>query len=244
MICAKQREKPELCLTHSEIEVYLSGELSEEQIMKCELHISRCVFCHETIVPIVTGGMIMIADKSNSRGQSFENRVRKLLEDLRDRHTDSVEIEYQPELHLHTGETVYPDFELMYDLGFQKDARLIECQSRKRSSSAIVHKIRHIKSLSTRNRFIFVYEDEAFLSESVRSSLEADGVSFYAVKDFEAFIASLDKTLTDMSVGATFEKIRERTQDEIVHRLQSIRLPRPTTFPISEMLDLFKPKIE
>ena len=133
-----------------------------------------------------------IMSKEENRGIVFEHRVRHLLETLKKEHTKLVEVTYQPRLLLHSGEEVIPDFELCYDLGFQKDARLIECQSRNRSSSSIIHKIRHIKSLSSRNRFIFVYEDEDYLSEPTRKSLASDGVSFYSYDEFKTFIKRLD----------------------------------------------------
>lgn len=119
--------------------------------------------------------------EQNEKGRTFEVAIGRLLDFLATNHPDMVEVTHHPRLELHNGESVIPDYELVYDLGFQKDHRLIECQNRERSSSDIVHKIRHVKSLSGRNRFVFVYAEEDFLTKATRHSLEADGISFYSV---------------------------------------------------------------
>jgi hypothetical protein len=129
------------------------------------------------------------------RGRAFEGRVLKLLDWLKQRNPERSNFLYQPRVRLSNGEILIPDFELRYDAGYQEDRRLIECQSRDRSSQDIVHKIRHAKSLSAKNRFILVYEVEEFLREPTRLALAADGIVFYSFQQFETFIERLDVTL-------------------------------------------------
>ena len=143
----------------------------------------------------------------DNRGAAFELRVKALLESLAANHPGLVKVACQPRLKLHNNEVVIPDFELRYDLGFQEDARLVECQSRRRSSSQIVHKIRHIKSLSGRNRFMFVYENKDFLAEATRSSLEADGISFYSYRELETFTTRLDLALQGITAASRFGRV-------------------------------------
>lgn len=140
--------------------------------------------------------------ESHARGAAFENRVRGLLESLQSDHPGIAKISRHPRLQLQSGEIVIPDFELEYDLGFQKDVRLVECQSRQRSSADVVHKIRHVKSLSSRNRFIFVYEDADFLDSPLRASLDADGITFYSYDEFETFIQRLSLALRGIEAAS------------------------------------------
>jgi hypothetical protein len=126
-----------------------------------------------------------------ARGQAFERRVLRILEDFAARHPGFVEIISQPEVPLTDGEVRRPDFELTYWTD-QEHRELIECQSRKRSSTQLADKIRAIKAQSARNRFIFVFEDTARLSRLHRAALEGDGVPCLSVDDLRQKIAQLD----------------------------------------------------
>jgi hypothetical protein len=103
----------------------------------------------------------------NLRGRAFEARVYALLSRLVDRHPGFIEVHAQPEIPLLNGQIKKPDFEWVYRTE-QANHELIECQSRDRSSSEIAEKIRQIKTLSSRNRFIFVFEDLTRLSPGPR----------------------------------------------------------------------------
>lgn len=150
---------------------------------------------------------------TSNRGYVFEDRVHSLLLRLRTQHPKLVEVTRQKRLTLHNGDLVIPDYELRSSLGFQTEAYLIECQSRKRSSSEIVHKIRHIKSLSPRNRFLFVYEDNDFLSESNHASLKSDGVNCYDIDGFESFLSRLSVTLGGVALASLIEDSKRKSLD-------------------------------
>lgn len=134
----------------------------------------------------------------NSRGYKFEERVKDLLCQLSSRYPDHVTVNKQPTLELFNGDKLRPDFELKYNLGFHIEANLIECQSRNNSSLDIVHKIRNAKSLSRRNRFLFVYENSNFLSHSNEMSLRSDGINCYSFDEFITYIYLLDRGLRNI----------------------------------------------
>ena len=116
------------------------------------------------------------AHESNDRGLAFEKRVQSLLLTLANDHSAFVEVTSQIEIQLLNGQVRKPDFELVYRID-QEHHELIECQSRDRSSLEIADKIKTIKALSARNRFIFVFEDYSKLSDEHRRVLEVDGVT-------------------------------------------------------------------
>ena len=119
-----------------------------------------------------------------------------MFDGLRRRNPSFFSFVYQPRIRLHSGQLVIPDFEIRYDLGFQKDARLIECQSRNRSSNDIIHKIRHIKSLSSWNRFILVYEEKEFLASTTRWVVQADGIVAFSFEELERYLSVMEELLT------------------------------------------------
>ena len=102
----------------------------------------------------------------------------------------SIRIVRQPKLELNDGSVVIPDFEIQFTLVFEEGRYLVECQNRKRSRAEIAHKIRYIKNLSSRNRFIFVYGTN--LPEATRRVLDADGVVVMSFEEFASFVARLD----------------------------------------------------
>jgi hypothetical protein len=134
---------------------------------------------------------VTLPPSANARGQAFERRVQSILEDFAARHPAFVEIISQPEVPLADGEVRRPDFELTYWTD-QEHHELIECQSRKRSSTQIADKIRAIKARSARNRFIFVFEDPAKLRPRHRAALEGDGVPCLSVDDLKLKIGQLE----------------------------------------------------
>lgn len=134
-------------------------------------------------------------DVSNNRGANFERLVGTLLSSLQLRHPEVVKVVPQKRIHLNNGTYDIADFELTCELPHQIDHRLIECQDRKRSDRDIARKIRNIKGLSDKNRFIFVFKDEGFLTEAVRKDLESDGVVYYSLIGFASFLNQLSTTL-------------------------------------------------
>lgn len=142
-------------------------------------------------------GAIMIT--SNYRGLNFESIIFSLLNMLENSHHDLVKITKHPKIKLLNGTEVIPDFELIYELPHQKEHRLIECQDRSKSSQEIVRKIRDMKSLSPKNRFIFLYKEDGYLSNEVRKALDSDGIVYYNFREFCAFLQKLNETLTAVS---------------------------------------------
>jgi hypothetical protein len=131
---------------------------------------------------------------ANRRGQEFEARIFAILDGLQKAHSGFVEINVHPEIKLLNGQVKRPDFELVYRIE-QEHRELIECQSRDRSSSEIANKIRNIKSLSARNRFVFIFEDFARLGVEHRIALESDGVNCLSFDDFTRKISQIDLVL-------------------------------------------------
>ncbi|HEX3555113.1 MAG TPA: hypothetical protein VIA62_17965 [Thermoanaerobaculia bacterium] len=138
----------------------------------------------------------MIPNEANQRGKEFEDLVAGCLGLLISRHPKTVEVKHHPHLDLQNGTFVIPDFELTCTFPHQIDRRLIECQSRTKSSQDIAHRIRTIKSLSPRNRFILVFRDADYLSAAVKQALDADGVVCYPLLEFAAFLSKLSDALT------------------------------------------------
>ncbi len=92
---------------------------------------------------------------------------------------------------MHNDRLTKPDFELIYRLE-QEHRELIECQSRKRSSTDIADKIRNAKSLSSRNRYVFGFEDPAGLAKEHQRVLQSDGINCLSFAEFELKIDQLD----------------------------------------------------
>ena len=133
---------------------------------------------------------------TNKRGYDFENRVGLLLFKLTRKFPSHISVRRQVKLELHNGDEVIPDFELSVNLSYQIDTHLIECQSRIKSTPDIKRKIGEMKSLSSRNRFLFVFEDEEFLSPTHRKSLESDGVNLYSFVQFKEYVGALSAVMT------------------------------------------------
>ena len=131
----------------------------------------------------------------NERGKAFEDKIGAALDVLASQCPESVTVRKQPLFRLHNGEALKPDFELAYTQPPHRNIRIIECQSRAKSSHDIVHKIRQMKILSPHNRFIFVYETPDFLSDSVRRNLDSDGIVHYSYEGFCHFILELGVSL-------------------------------------------------
>lgn len=155
---------------------------------------------------------------STGKGKDFESRVSTVLEELRQRHPALVEVLAQPHLTLNDGGEVIPDFDLKVDLTFERAGYIIECQDRRRSSAQIAHKIRHVKSLSSRNRFIFIYASS--IPAATRRVLDADGVVVMSFDEFVAYIGRLDLVLEIQlvakrdQIAAVFSKLaRSRSID-------------------------------
>src|SRR5262249_33430776 len=95
-----------------------------------------------------------------------------------------------------------PDFVLEYDMPEARHVITIECQDRQRSQKDIANKIRTMKSLSPRNRFLFVHGDQ--LPKATGKALEADGTPYVSYEEFVDFIADLSDSIkhTDRLVRA------------------------------------------
>ncbi len=131
-----------------------------------------------------------------NRGRKFENRVAQILMTLVKIHPVTVAVTEHPRVTLpYRRRPREPDFELVYRLPHQTSHRLIECQSRNVSKTDIVDKIRSMKILSEKNRFIFVYENPGSVKKSLREDLEPDGIVHYDFEEFTIFVLMLSGTL-------------------------------------------------
>lgn len=131
--------------------------------------------------------------KGQSKGKDFELKIQSLLEALRIKYPNYIRYTYQPKLELSTGQLLIPDFELQIKLPFVKMGIMIECQDRKRNSTEIAHKIRHAKSLSSRNLFVFVYSES--VSTATKKVLQADGVLLFSLLKFEDFLHDIGRSI-------------------------------------------------
>lgn len=142
-----------------------------------------------------------MSSESPQKGKRFEDRVGEVLEVLLSRHRDTVRVARQPRISLNDGQEVCPDFDLQFELPFEVGHYLIECQDRKRSKSDIAHKVRYLKALSRRNRFIFVYSSS--LPDATHKALDADGVLVMSLDEFAAFLARVEATLSAVRMDKT-----------------------------------------
>jgi len=152
----------------------------------------------------------------NDIGTAFEGVVADLLGLLKAEHPALVEIRHQPRLRLYNGDIVIPDFELSYAMPHQRDLRLLECQSRQKTSQDIARKIRDIKGLSSKNRFMFLYRSH--LPTSVRESLEADGVVYFSLFEFADFMRRLNDTLSAVAALPSSAALLKRAQSHLEER--------------------------
>lgn len=134
--------------------------------------------------------------------RTFESLVGQLLEKLRAEHPDTVTVCHHPTIRLHNDQVVIPDFELTYRLPFQTDHRLIECQDRGRSSQDILHKIRSVRALGSRNRFIFLYRSRQSVSDELQKCLDADGTVHYDIYEFAVVLEALGDSLAELNSKA------------------------------------------
>jgi len=82
----------------------------------------------------------------NRRGKNFEQRVSAILEVLAMLHPYRASFVCQPTLRLIDGHKLRPDFELRIKLPHSREAQLLECQSRDRTSQQIVDKLIRIQT--------------------------------------------------------------------------------------------------
>jgi hypothetical protein len=131
--------------------------------------------------------------KIPEKGRSFEQQIEELLVQLRVDFPLRFQFTRQPRIELHSGEYVIPDFEIVVDLPHVCSKYLIECQDRNRNSKTILHKIQHTRALSSRNKFIFVYNTT--VSAETMRALHADGVLVHSRDDFTHFREQVRHTL-------------------------------------------------
>jgi len=134
---------------------------------------------------------------NNRKGKEFEDEVGAVLDHLLQRYQNQVSVTKQPKLGLYDGAEVIPDYDLHIDLGFAKHRYLIECQNRRRSSTAIAHKIRSIKSLSPRSVFLFVHAKP--IPKTTKTVLEQGGVKCMPFEEFTVFLGRADSVLSDIA---------------------------------------------
>ena len=146
-----------------------------------------------------------------NRGKEFEDLIFNLLSCLKkqnpgniDTTPGAVEVICHPRIKLYNSEILISDYELISRTHHSVDHHLIECQDRKRSSQDIVHKIRHMKSLSSRNRFIFVYKDKGYLSDAIKNSLKSDGIISFDLDGFVIFLIKLNYSMAS-NAGRTIK---------------------------------------
>jgi hypothetical protein len=54
--------------------------------------------------------------------------------------------------------------------------------------------------MSNKNRFILVFKDPDYLSDSLRKALDADGIVYYPLLEFTAFLVRLEATIEATTV--------------------------------------------
>jgi len=124
---------------------------------------------------------------------NFENAVVGVLEMLRAEFPSRVCLSKQPRICLQNEEIVIPDFEIAVDLPHVYSKYLIECQDRKKNSKSIIHKIQYMRTKSSRNKFIFVYNNK--ISKGTETSLRNEGVIVLSLAGLVEFTDRLKITL-------------------------------------------------
>jgi len=134
------------------------------------------------------------------KGKAFERMVSLVLGELKTRHLERVNFVEQPRISLYDGRVVIPDFDLRYRMHHAEERFLIECQDRDRSRPDISDKIRTTKSLSRRDKFIFIYAET--IPNSTAVALESDGVLVMKFNEFVDFVAGIDMNLSAIETQA------------------------------------------
>jgi hypothetical protein len=156
-------------------------------------------------------------------GQEFESMVESVLRLLQSLHPGVAEVRRHPHLSLYNSVEIIPDFELVYRLPHQVERRLIECQDRDTITHDIVRKIKDARTLSDRNRFIFVYSDRSALSDAVRRDLDSAGIVHYDFADFVAMIFQLNRTLEATGTATVVLSPKEQILADLNRAYEDIR---------------------
>ena len=171
------------------------------------------------------------------KGKAFEAEVRDVLYKLQSNFPTRVEVKEQLRMQLYDGQNVIPDFDLHINFGFERAGYLIECQHRKRSAPDILQKIKYIKGLSARNRFLFVYAEK--LPASTRAALERDGVMSMSFKQFVAFVSRISVELDMISSEPDFDEKYEQAIRRYVENeelLKQLREAGEDDYPDSQLM--------
>lgn len=137
-------------------------------------------------------------------GYGFEQEVEAALRYLERKFPDIVKVSSQPAF-LEALRPHRADFELEYKLGGLTHQHLIECQNRNRSSHEIADKIYAVRGTSDRGRYIFVYKDSEYLSETVAKRLKEMGVLCFNFDDLKrVFLNQLEADIAIYKVGLAF----------------------------------------
>lgn len=134
---------------------------------------------------------------TTAKGYEFEDGVEGILKMLAAKYPERARYRKNPKLRLLDGQHVYPDFEFEYELPHKRDRYLVECQDRKRTSRDIVNKIRAIKGLSSKNKFIFVHANS--LAQATMEALASDGVMVMTRDEFSIFVSMIMHTLAALA---------------------------------------------
>lgn len=141
---------------------------------------------------------------SYSSGYGFEREVEAALRNLEWKFPDVIRVSAQPAF-LGALRPHRADFELEYKLGGLTHQHLIECQNRNRSSHEIADKIYTVRGTSDRGRYILVYKDSEYLSETVAKRLKEMGVLCFDLENLKrVFLNQLEADIALHKVGQAF----------------------------------------
>jgi len=137
---------------------------------------------------------------SHRKGQRFESRVKNILERLAARFPETIQIKTQA-LHDAAPRRHRPDFELEYELGGLRHQHLIECQDRDAYAYDLSDKIYTVRGTTSRNRYIFVYNNANFVGSPQEKRLRDMGVLIFNLQSFEEFLGQLEADIALRELG-------------------------------------------
>ena len=133
-------------------------------------------------------GKMRLAKKSDNalKGSSFEDLVRKVLEEGRQLSGGRLTYRSKPKLKLQNSEIVIPDFVVKTVSPHEERNFYIECQNRQRSTKSILHKIQHVRSKHKAKTFFYVYAKT--LGSELARAFESESIPSHSLAEFRFFI--------------------------------------------------------
>lgn len=168
---------------------------------------------------------------SNQKGKKFEFQVEKVLKKVVNEHPEYAYLASQPNIQLQNKEIFIPDFDFQILIGRERRCFFIECQSRKRFSKGLLHKIQYVRNKQWRKTFVFVYQKEPPFETAL--AYKDEGVILKSFEEFVEYIEGLRHSLClhlEHSPSSHLT-INDHLKPEDLHREIRERLKAGTAIP-------------